>query len=138
MFLDFIRRYLPPDNVPNRFTIAMGELIRNARQDARLTQKELAEGAYIPQSTLSKMENGKIEPSASELVYLSSVLKKPITFFFPNELIRQFNLKDHNDELLNELLLVGSKLNDDDLKKVIAQIRVLVMLNQNGNGIKYN
>jgi len=28
--------------------------------------------AYIPQSTLSKMENGKVEPSSSEIVYLSN------------------------------------------------------------------
>ena len=129
MVLDFLRSFLPPDNIPNRFTIAVGELIQDARIDAGLTQKELSWKAYIPQSTLSKMENGKAEPSASEIVYLSNALSKPITYFFPNQIVRHLKIDDVDDELLNELLMLGRKLDDDELRKIIAQIRAVIELN---------
>jgi len=131
MVLDFIRKYLPPDNVPNNFTISMGHLIKSARKQAGFTQKELAEYSYIPQSTLSKMENGKVEPSASELVYLSSALDKPINYFFPNRLINKFDSNDKEDELLNELLLLGRKLEDRDLHRITAQIRAIIKIDEN-------
>jgi len=133
MVFDFIRRNLPPDNVPNRFTEAVGDLIKFARNEANLTQKELSELAYIPQSTLSKMENGKVEPSASELVYLSGILNKPILYFFPKNILRQLKFEEQDDEILNELLLVGSKLKEIELRKVIAQIRAIIDLNESGN-----
>jgi len=126
MVLDFLRSFLPPDNIPNRFTIAVGELIQNARNDSGLTQKDLSWRSYIPQSTLSKMENGKVEPSASEIVYLSNALSKPIEYFFPNQIIRHLKNIDVEDELLNELLLLGRKLDDDELRKIIAQIRAII------------
>lgn len=130
MVLDFLRSFLPPDNIPNRFTIAVGELIKNARVDAGLTQEELSWNAYIPQSTLSKMENGKVEPSASEIVYLSNALSKPITYFFPNQIVRHLKIEEVEDELLNELLMLGRKLDDDELRKVIAQVRALIDLDE--------
>lgn len=128
MILGFIRKYLPPDNVPNKFTISMGNLIKIARKQSGYTQKELAEYSYIPQSTLSKMENGKVEPSASELVYLANALEKPITYFFPKKLFRLFDFEKQNDELINELLLLGSQLEEEELRKIIAQIRGLIEL----------
>jgi len=130
MVLDFFRSFLPPNNIPNRFTNAVGELIQKARIDAGLTQEELSLRAYIPQSTLSKMENGKAEPSASEIVYLSNALSKPITFFFPNQIVRHLKIEEVEDELLNELLLLGRKLDDDELKMIIAQIRAIIELEE--------
>jgi len=126
MLVDFIRTFLPPGNVPNKFTIGMGSLIRNARQEAGLTQEQLASNAYIPQSTLSKMENGKVEASSSELIYLSNALDKPINYFFPKQLLRQLNWENNQDPAINELLLLGGQLKEDDLQKVIAQIRALI------------
>jgi transcriptional regulator with XRE-family HTH domain len=132
MVLDFLRSFLPPDNIPNRFTIAVGELIKNARIDAGLTQEELSWNAYIPQSTLSKMENGKAEPSASEIVYLSNALSKPITYFYPNQIVRHLKIEEVEDELLNKLLMLGRKLDDGELRKIIAQVRAIIELNSSG------
>ena len=133
MVLDFLRKFLPPDNIPNRFTIAVGELIKNARIDAGLTQEELSWNAYIPQSTLSKMENGKAEPSASELVYLANAVDKPISYFFPNQIVRHLKIENIEDELLNELLMLSRKLADDDIKRIIAQVRALIEYNDKDN-----
>mgnify|MGYP001048371259 CR=1 FL=1 len=129
MVLDFFRSFLPPDNIPNRFTFAVGELIQKARIEAGLTQQELSRRAYIPQSTLSKMENGKIEPSASELVYLSNALDKPLLHFFPNQIIRNLELDvDTNNNLIEELILLSGKLEENELRKIIAQIRAIIEL----------
>lgn len=129
MVLDFLRKFLPPDNIPNRFTIAVGELIKNARIDAGLTQKELSWNAYIPQSTLSKMENGKAEPSASEIVYLAIAVDKPITYFFPSQIVRHLKIENVEDELLNELMILGRKLSDDEIRKIIVQVKAVIEFN---------
>lgn len=133
MVLDFIIKFLPPDkgSIPNKFTVGMGELIRQARMNAGLSQKELADKAYFSQANLSKVENGKVEVGSSELIYLSSVLRKPITYFFPKQLIRHLSPDgEYPDELMDELFLVAKRLDDDDLKKIIAQVRAIANLSE--------
>jgi len=70
--------------VPNKHTIAMGELIRKAREEAGLSQEELAREIYRKRLAVSEMENGKVEINAWVLPYLSTTLKKPIAYFFPS------------------------------------------------------
>lgn len=72
------------------------------------------------------MENGKVEPTASELVFLSGVVDKPITYFFPKEIVRHLIFKEQEDELMNELVVVCSKLSENELQKIIDQIRAIV------------
>lgn len=71
---------------------------------------------------------GKVEVSSSELIYLSNALKKPILYFFPKQLLRELRYKDdlESDPLLSELLLLGGRLDDDDLKPIMAQIRAII------------
>ena len=75
---------LTAGDMPNHFTLAMGELIRQAREEARFSQRELADKIYRLQAAFSDMENGKIEPNASTLTFLSYHLNKPISYFFPD------------------------------------------------------
>lgn len=77
------------------------------------------------------MENGKAEPSACEIVYLANALRKPIANFFPNQIVRHLKIEDMEDELLNELIMLGRKLHDNELIKIIAQIRAVIELNEN-------
>lgn len=51
--------------IPNKFTIAMGELVRKARQEAKFTQGELAKKTYMGQASVSDIENGKREATSS-------------------------------------------------------------------------
>jgi ribosome-binding protein aMBF1 (putative translation factor) len=44
---------------PNKYTIAMGELIRKAREEVGLNQDELAEKIYRKRLAVSQMEMGK-------------------------------------------------------------------------------
>jgi transcriptional regulator with XRE-family HTH domain len=113
--------------IPNKFTVAMGNLIRDARQEAKLTQGDLAEKAYMRQATVSDIENGKREATSSEVVYLSFALEKPIGYFYP--IFSKYN--DDSGKLTDleqELLLQARKLSNDDLRKVIAQVKALAEL----------
>ena len=47
-FVDLI--YSETRIVPNKFTVSMGKLIKQARIDANISQEELAERAYLKQS----------------------------------------------------------------------------------------
>ena len=60
---------------------------------------------------------------------MSNALGKPITYFFPNQIVRHLKIEDLEDELLNELLMLGRKLDDNELKNIIAQIRAVIELN---------
>jgi transcriptional regulator with XRE-family HTH domain len=66
------------DPAPNKFTVALGELIRKARENDGMSQKELADRIYRRQATLSDLEIGKSEVGTVTLVLLAAALEKPI------------------------------------------------------------
>ena len=68
---------------PNKQISNLGELIRKAREDAGLTQAQLAKKIHRKRLALSEMENGKVEISAQTIPLLASSLDKPISYFFP-------------------------------------------------------
>ena len=60
--------------------MALGLLIRQARQEAGLSQRQLC-GGEITRNMLSQIENGTARPSMETLRYLAHRLGKPISFF---------------------------------------------------------
>lgn len=60
--------------------MALGELLRQARLDAGLSQRELC-GDTITRNMLSQIENGGARPSMDTLRYLASRLGKPVAYF---------------------------------------------------------
>ena len=71
------------DPVPNKFTIGIGKLVKQAREDSGLSQVKLASMIYRRRSTISDIENGKSQVKVSTLALLASALDKPITYFLP-------------------------------------------------------
>ena len=67
--------------IPNKFTIARGELIRKTREVACLSPIDLAERIYRRQTIISEMKNGKIELRSGILALLAIAIEKPITYF---------------------------------------------------------
>lgn len=51
-------------------------LLREAREEAKLTQKQLAELSNVPQQTISAIENGGRMPGADTLYQLATALHK--------------------------------------------------------------
>lgn len=130
MVLDLLRDWFPETgNVPNRFTIAMGKLIREARREAQLNQKELAQLIYRRQGTLSDIENGKVRVDTETIVYLAANLNKPISYFFPESLVPRIS-PERISILEQELLLLAKQLDNDDLKRLIAIARAFVNLDE--------
>lgn len=110
---------------PNKFTIAMGELIRKAREEAGLSQKELAEKIHRRQATLSDIETGKVEVSTVTLTGLSVVLDKPLSYFFPWFVYRQLKPEQFTP-LEEELLTLFRQVDGEQLQNLaIDLIRVM-------------
>jgi len=76
-------RISPKDALPTLFTAAVGQRIREAREQRGFSQKRLADRIERRQATISDLENGRMQPDATTLVVLAEVLEKPVTFFFP-------------------------------------------------------
>jgi transcriptional regulator with XRE-family HTH domain len=115
------------DELPNKFSIALGELIRQARNEAKISQSDLAEKAYFRQAAISQIETGKRDVTASEIVYLAYALNKPVTYFYPSWTIEKVEDKELS-ELEKELIIQVRKLTRDDLIRLIAQARAIANL----------
>ncbi len=111
-------------SVPNHLTRGMGELIRKAREETGLSQRELANLIYRRQAALSEMENGLMQPDAGTLLLLSYNLNKPITYFYPAP-YKPFPHDEKLSEKEVELLIQIKRLSEEDVKRVIAQVKAL-------------
>lgn len=125
--LELIRSDKP--NLPNRFTIALGDLIRKARIESHMSQSDLSWNAYLSQAAISQIESGKRSVSAEEIVYLSNALNKPIQYFFSMGFLHPID-EGSLSILEQELLRNARALDEEDLRKVIAQIKALVDLDR--------
>ncbi len=86
MVLDRIAEWIAqPRDVPNNLTWAMGENIRDARQEAGLTQGELAERVHRRQAAISQIENGKMLLDVETLVYLAGCWISPFATSFQTD-----------------------------------------------------
>lgn len=68
-----------------------GELIKTAREEEGLTQKELSQLLDRRQAYVSDLENGKTSPDVNMLIALSVHLRKPVDFFIPTNYRAMFS-----------------------------------------------
>ena len=108
------------------FAAEIGKRIRQARVDANLNQTELAEMLHKKQTSISEIERGKIEITASTLLRLAIGLEKPVSYFFPKWIHSRVQ-PEKISALQAELLSFAKKLNDEDLQKIIIQVRALAL-----------
>ena len=64
----------------------LGERLRQARQEAGLSQRQLC-GEYMTRNMLSLIENGTAKPSMDTLRYLAGRLGKPVGFFLEEDAV---------------------------------------------------
>lgn len=62
---------------------AMVERLREAREEAGMTQEEVAEVFHRPQSFVSKIEAGERRIDPIELCHLADLYRKPVEWFLP-------------------------------------------------------
>ena len=63
----------------------IGEKLRAARFRQRLSLRELAEKAEVSPSLISKVENGKANPSVRSLHGIAEAFSLPVNYFFPDK-----------------------------------------------------
>lgn len=80
---------------PNDF---IRKRIRQAREEANLSQRELAERFGCSQVTMSDIERGVTRVSAGDLVRLSTVLGKSVLYLLPG--VQQSDLTDNEQTLI--------------------------------------
>jgi len=64
---------------------SFAELLRKARTDARMSQSDLERRSGIPKTTLSRYENGHVEPSLGTLRRLAEALDTDESELLPGE-----------------------------------------------------
>ena len=67
----------------------MGKLIKQARDDLKISQVEFAKSINRRPATISDIENGKSEIGVMTLVLFAITLHKPISYFFPVSNIKE-------------------------------------------------
>lgn len=115
---------------PNKYTIAIGKQIQQARNDASLSQAELAKKIYVRRATVSDIENGKADVDAVTLALIAYILDKPIIFFFPGPLFLNLQFDDLS-EFERVLILQLRRLDYGDQKRILAQIKALADMDKN-------
>jgi len=97
------------------FSKELGEVIRNGRRKAGLTQKEVAIMLDMDYRTLQNIETGKGNPSMEKLYALIRLLKvDPQEIFYP-ELVR-------NSPSMNRLKLLLSDCTEDEADVLIPVV----------------
>jgi transcriptional regulator with XRE-family HTH domain len=108
---------------PNKFTRAMGQLIKDARDERGLSQTELSELVYRRQAAISEMENGKMEVDASTLMPLAAALEKPLTYFFPRPWVRHVPQEDLSP-VEQELITEFRQLPDLEQRMIVEEVKL--------------
>ncbi|MBN8581931.1 MAG: helix-turn-helix transcriptional regulator [Anaerolineae bacterium] len=106
---------------PNKFTIYMGNAIKEAREEQGFSQEELAQKIYRRRATLSDIENGKSDVDAGTLWLLSAYLKKPLSYFYP-PYARENIRPEEMGELEHELLMHFIGIRADELKRLAIRV----------------
>lgn len=67
----------------NKWNRYIREKIKEAREEADISQEELAKVLYKGRVAISDLERGRVNVDASELMLIAAYFKKPMAFFFP-------------------------------------------------------
>jgi transcriptional regulator with XRE-family HTH domain len=76
------RRRTAKEDGPDPVDVGVGRRLRLAREDAHMTQVDVASRIGISFQLVQKYEQGEIRVSASRLYNFARLLRKPIDFFF--------------------------------------------------------
>ena len=103
----------------------IGRRIQRAREQAGLSQGELAARIGCTQSALSNYELGKRRIYLSTLEEIAQVLRKPLRYFVElhSEGSAQSQALLLEDQQLREILLQASELPAEDKQRVLEYIR---------------
>jgi transcriptional regulator with XRE-family HTH domain len=110
---------------PNKFTRYLGEQVKKARKEKKVSQETLAEAVYKRRASISEIESGKMMPDIATMVYMSHYFEKPIDYFLHPKL--RYNPPSKNNLTLSEYELLNEfqRLSGEKQQLAIEQIRTL-------------
>jgi DNA-binding XRE family transcriptional regulator len=81
-----VQQFCAPDepNGIDGWITFISRKVKEARENAKLTQTQLEEMTGLPQSHISRLENGVHSPSALTLEKIAKATGLPLTFFDPS------------------------------------------------------
>jgi len=97
----------------------IGAKIKTAREDAKMSQLQVAVALSVSDKTISGYESNRICPPIDKLQQISDLLKKPITYFLEND------TKDY--KIASRLTAVEIALRD--IRQELREIKVLSQKN---------
>ena len=110
--------------------MSLADRLRQARQEADMTQQRAAELTGLEPHSIWRYENGHREPSASILNRLGSLYGKPVEWFFIEDIEEPVPDADYEvdlDLVMNEaslaLRLVSDRLSPEAIKAIASYIR---------------
>lgn len=103
----------------------MGRRIQQAREQAGLSQAELAATLRCTQSALSNYELGKRRVHLANLEQIAQILKKPLSYFIGPTADGYSKEQDLflEDPRLREILLHAAELSAEDKERVLEYIK---------------
>ena len=118
-----------PEAASDRSEVQVAAAIRNLRQRAGLSQRQLALRMGVPRTYVSKIENEKATPTLSSLTRLAAALEVSVA-----DLLKRACGPSREDEInealadpfIAELAEFTSKLNAMQLSNVLSQVRDMV------------
>lgn len=107
----------------------MGKRLKEARKEARLTQRELGGERYSP-SYICQIEKDKIRPSVKGLEYIGKRLGRPVSYFFADAgLLEEISQKEQKTKTFFILLNLGESYlasqKNELAKKILDEIASL-------------
>jgi len=105
----------------------IGKKLQKAREEAGMSQEELAKKLGYTQASLSNYELGKRRLYLSDLKRISHILSKPITYFLEDSDVDQPTNNDLNsilkEQFLRDILFEARDLKPAQRKSVLDYIQ---------------
>jgi transcriptional regulator with XRE-family HTH domain/quercetin dioxygenase-like cupin family protein len=113
-------RYLMAEPTPHHAR-AIGEKLREVRQEHGMSLRDLADKAEISASMLSQIETGKVFPSVRSLYSIASALSVSVDYFFPEK--DEGNASSENNLYGSAGEMTASEMRDANLKGVAEVVK---------------
>ena len=89
--------------------VSLSERIRQAREGAHISQKELGESLGISDKSISSYEKGRSMPSFEKLKKIAEITRKPFSYFTEEQ--------TKNTDILEKLLSIEKEL--EEIRKLL-------------------
>jgi len=100
----------------------IGEKLRLAREEASMSQEELAGRLGLSKVGYGALERGKNLIGLQYLVMLTFILKKPITFFLPRYTVSEAEMNDLSHDPTFQRLVECYRAADPQLRHTLVDI----------------